>query len=303
MKNNVWIIVLNWNNPADTIECIESCLKIDYEPYQIAIVDNHSGDNSVEIFRQRFPDVPLIINQENIGYAGGNNIGIRYAIKQGADYVFLLNNDVVVEAAVLSKLVEGIRAFPRATMVAPKVLYYDARQVVNSMGTSIDWFRLRPYLGECNQVDHGQYVSIVKKDILVGCALMIRCNVLPEIGLLDENFFLLHEEADWCLRNLRFGYENIAVPEAVVYHKCSKTMQNFSEATHYYSVRNFLYLCRKNARGIDRLKTWCGFFLLSMKNMLKLIIGNRQERKLARVFFDGSHDYFHGVMGKCTRSY
>ena len=303
MKNNVWIIVLNWNGPDDTVECVESCLKIDYEPYQILIVDNHSTNNSVEIFRRKFSNIPLIVNEENFGYAGGNNIGIKYALNHGADYVFLLNNDVVVEPPVLSKLVEGMCAFPLATMAAPKVLYYDARHVINSMGTSIDWFRLRPYLGECQQVDHGQYVSIVKKDILVGCALMVRCNVLQEIGLIDEKFFILQEEADWCLRNLRHRHENIVVPEAVVYHKGSKTIRNFSEVTHYYSVRNFLYLCHKNAGWIDRSKSWCGLFLLCIKNMLKLLMGNQREHTMARIFFDASYDYFRGAMGKCLRSY
>lgn len=303
MKKSVWVIILNWNGPDDTVECVESCLKIDYERFQILIVDNHSVDDSVQIFQRRFPDIPLIVNEENVGYAGGNNIGIKYAMNHSADYVLLLNNDVTVEPPVLRKLVEGMEVFPRATMAAPKVLYYDTPDVINSMGTSIDWFRMRPYLGECSRVDHGQYVNIVKKDILVGCALMIRCDVLDEIGLIDEKFFILQEEADWCLRNLRHGYENIVVPKAVVYHKGSKTIRNFSEVTHYYSVRNFHYLRHKNAGPIDRLKSWFGFSLLCIKNILKLMVGSRQERTMARVFFDGSYDYFHGVMGKCLRSY
>lgn len=303
MNNQVWVVILNWNGSDDTVECVESCLKIDYKPYQIVIVDNHSTDNSVEIFRKRFPNVPLVVSEENLGYAGGNNIGIRYALEQEAGYVLLLNNDVIVEPSVLTKLVEGMRAFPKATMAAPKVRYYDARNIINSMGTSMDWFKLRPYLGECNQVDRGQYVNIVKKDILVGCALMIRCNVLPQLGLIDEKFFILHEEADWCFRNLRYGHENIVVPEAVVYHKGSHTIRHFSEVTHYYSVRNFLYMCRKNATWINRLKTRCGLFLLSIKNLIKLMTGSQHERKMARVFFDASYDYFRGAMGQCARSY
>jgi len=273
MKDSVWLIVLNWNGADDTVECVESCLKVDYDPYQVLIVDNHSDDNSVEILNRRFPNVPLIVSDENVGYAGGNNIGIKYAMNRGAEYVFLLNNDVVVEPTVLSKLVAGIRSVPRATIAAPKVLYYDTPSVINSMGTSMDWFKLRPHLGECNQVDRGQYKSIIKKNILVGCALMVRSDVIAKIGLIDEQFFLIQEEADWCLRNLRSGYENIVVPEAVVYHKGSRSTQNFPEATQYYSVRNFLYLCNKNAGWMDRLKTWLGLFLLSIKNMLKLTIG------------------------------
>ncbi len=305
-KKDVWIVVLNWNGPDDTVECVESCLKIKYEPFHIVIVDNHSTDNSVEIFQRNFPTVPLIITEENLGYAGGNNVGIKYALKQSADYVLLLNNDVVVEPDVLSELIEGMHAYPAATMAAPKVMYYDTRNVVSSMGTSMDWFKLRPYLSECNQVDHGQYVNVVKKNILVGCALMVRSDMLNEVGLIDENFFMLHEEADWCLRNLRFGYENIVVPKGVVYHKGSKTTRtipNFSEVSHYYSIRNFLYMCHKNATWFDRWKVRTGFFLLSIKNMLKLIVGNEQERKLAHVFFDASYDYFQRSMGKCTRAY
>ena len=303
MKNKVWIIILNWNGLDDTIECVESCLKIVYEPYQILIVDNHSSDNSTEVLRRRFPDIPLIVNDKNFGYAGGNNIGIKHAIKQGADYILLLNNDVVVEPGVLTQLVEGMRPRLQATMAAPKVMYYDARHVVNSMGTSMDWFRLRPYLGECQQVDRDQYSEVVKKDILVGCAFMIRSDVPNKIGFLDENFFLIHEEADWCLRNIKDGFENIVVPSAVAYHKCSKSTGNFLEATHYYSVRNFLYLSYKNAGLTDRIKTLCGLFILSLKNILKLMVGSPEDQKMARVFFDAVYDYFHKSMGKCARSY
>lgn len=303
MKKCVWIIILNWNGCDDTIECVESCLKIDYEPTQILIVDNHSTDSSSENFRRHFPNLPLIVTAENVGYAGGNNVGIKYAMNQGADYIFVLNNDVVVEPTVLAKLLGGMQAFPRATIAAPKVRYYDDRNVINSLGTSLDWFRLRPHLGECGQRDQGQYTRVAKKDVLVGCALMIRCDALKEIGLFDEKFFMIHEDADWCLRNLRRGYENIVVPEAVVYHKGSKTSRPFSELTHYYSVRNFLYMCHKNARVGDRLKARCGLLLLSLKNLFKLLFGSRQEQRMARVFFDASSDYLRGAMGKCARSY
>lgn len=301
MKKAVWVIVLNWNGSGDTVECVESCLKIDYEPYQILIVDNHSTDHSAEVFRRHFPDLPLIVTPKNGGYAGGNNIGIQYALSQGADYIFLLNNDVVVEPAVLTKLAEGMDAFPEAALAAPKVLYYDDREIINSMGTSMDWLKLRPHLGECGRRDRGPSSRIIKKKILVGCALMIRCAALEKLGLLDENFFMIHEDADWCLRSLACGYENIVVPEARVYHKGSKTTRHFSELTHYYSVRNFLYLAQKNARGVARLETRCGFFLLCLKNLLKLIFASREERRKARVFFDATSDYLRGAMGKCAR--
>ena len=171
------------------------------------------------------------------------------------------------------------------------------------MGTTMDWFRLRPYLGECNQIDRGQYVTIVKKDILVGCALMLRCSTLDQMGLLDEKFFILHEEADWCLRNLRLGFENIVVPTAAVYHKGSHTISNYSEISHYYSVRNFLYMCHKNASWYNRLKAWCGLILFSIKNLFLLIFGRHEDSKLASAFFRATFDFFRGAMGKSSRSY
>ncbi len=301
--DKVVLVVLNWNKPDDTVECLESCRQIDYGNFEIVVVDNHSTDDSARILKARFPDLQLIVNAENVGYAGGNNVGMRAALERGADFVFLLNNDIVVDRSVLKELVQVAKDHPSAGMLAPKVLYYDDRSLINSMGTTMDWLRLRPRLGECNQKDGGPDTAPLRKDILVGCALLVRRGVIERIGMIDEEFFIFHEEADWCFRNLKAGSENLVVPRARIYHKASKTMREFSLLTHYYSSRNFLYMAMKNAGAWQWTQVSAGLVFLSLKNLKLLTAGSLGDKKMARAFFLGVADYFSRRMGKCTREF
>ncbi|MFZ5803163.1 MAG: glycosyltransferase family 2 protein [Candidatus Omnitrophota bacterium] len=303
MSPKVVVVVLNWNMPADTIECIESCRQLHYDAYEIVLVDNHSEDDSVKQFRARFPDLTIIENPENLGYAGGNNVGLRYGLERGAEYVFLLNNDITLERECLSRLVAAAGKYPDAGILAPKVLYYDDRTTINSLGTSMDWLRLRPYLGECNTRDDGRFSSVLEKDILVGCALLLWRSMLEKVGLIDERFFIFHEEADWCLRSLKNGFRNLVVPEAVIYHKASKTMRKFSTVTNYYSIRNFLYFTRKNATPMNWIKTRIGLAYLVFKNLFLFVVGVAEQRRMQKAFFLGLWDYACGRMGKCRRTF
>lgn len=303
MMPKVFIIILNWNKPEDTLECLLSCKNINYENYEIIVVDNHSSDDSVSKIKSSFPQIRIIENSENLGYAGGNNVGMRYALEQGADYVLLLNNDVIVDKKVLSELIRIAQSSPQAGMLAPKVLYYDDRDVINSLGTSMDWLRLRPYLGACNQKDAESFNQVEKKDILLGCALLIHKTTIQRIGMLDEKFFIFHEEADWCFRNLKSGFINLVVPSAVIYHKASKTMREFSCLTHYYSIRNFLYLTTRNALWHQWLKTRIGLFYLILKHLRMMFLCGEKEVSMARAFFFGIIDYYLFKMGKCERTF
>ncbi len=300
MNPKIVLIILNWNMPEDTVECVESCLEIDYDNFEILIVDNGSKDDSVRRFRERFTRLEVIANAENLGYAGGNNVGMKRALEKGAEFVLLLNNDTTVDPAIVRELAAAARRHPEAGLLAPKVLYYDDRAVINSLGTSIDWFRHRPLLGECNRPDRGAWPETIERDILVGCGLMVRRALIDKVGMIDEAFFIFHEEADWCFRSLRAGFKNLVVPSAVMYHKASKTMKHFSALTHYYSARNFLRLARKNARPADRLKVAAGLSFLAARNAARYLGG---DRHLPRAFFMGVYDYFAGNTGKCRRAF
>ncbi len=301
MSPKVYIIILNWNMAKDTIECVESVKNLNYNNYNILIIDNGSSDNSSQVLKDRFRECEFIQNTDNLGFAEGNNVGMRHALSKGADYVLILNNDVVVEKDCLDQLVKIAQEHKKAGMLAPKVYYYSDRDIINSLGTSIDWFRLRPYSSFCGNKDGGQFDYLGEADILVGCAIFVKKETIEKIGLMDENFFIFHEEADWCLRNIKSGLKNIVVPKAIAYHKASKTMKNFSALTTYYSIRNFLYLAHKNATFIDKIKTGIGLLYLICKNIMSFVFNGKPRRK-ARAFLSGVVDYYKGNMGKCKRN-
>ena len=221
----------------------------------------------------------------------------------GADYVFILNNDVTVEPDCVSLLVEAAKQNPRAGLLAPKVLYHDSRHIINSLGTRMDWLRLRPVLMECGLRDDPRELKPFKREILVGCALLVPKETIERIGFLDERFFLIHEEADWCYRNLKSGYENLTVPRAAVYHKASLTLKDYPALTHYYSIRNCLYLAQKNASFLQRLAGRIGLGALAMKHCFWLKVSKDPDRQaLAGAFFDGVRDFFKGKMGPASSS-
>lgn len=301
MKPRVCLVVLNWNKPDDTIECLESCLATRYPAAETLLVDNHSDDDSVARVRARFPKLTVLENPSNLGYAGGNNAGIRLALERGADYVFLLNNDVTLEPDCVERLVENAGRFTDNGILAPKVLFYDDRACVNSLGTTMDWLRLRPRVGDYGRPDPGADAGVLERPILLGAALFIPRATLERVGLIDERFFIFHEEADWCLRVLRAGLRNRVVPSAVVYHKESKTMRAFSVLTHYYSSRNFLYFAKKNAGFTDWCKTRVGLVYLTLKHAAMAF--SPRGRPMAGAYFAGLWDYFTGRMGKCQRKF
>ena len=303
MAEKVIVVVLNWNKPDDTIECLESCYEIEHPNFEIVLVDNASNDDSVKRIRARFPDLYILENKENLGYAGGNNAGIRLALARQARFVLLLNNDVTVDPKVVSELVRVFQEHPDTGIAAPKVLYYDDPMTINSLGTSMDWWKLRPKLGHYHEKDSASYPAVMPKEILLGAALMLSREALERIGLIDEKFFIFHEEADWCFRSRRAGFENLSAPKAVIYHKESKTMREFSVLTHYYSTRNFLYFTRKNATLAQWLQTRTGLAYLSLKHALKWFSKDGREHRMAAAYFSGIWDFWTGRMGKCQRGF
>lgn len=297
MFDRVCIVILNWNRPRDTVECVRSCQKIHYDHYEIVVVDNGSTDNSLQILNSQISGVTVLKTGENFGYAGGNNVGIRYALKRDFQYVLILNNDTAVDPEALFKLVDSFQKYPQAGLAAPKVLYDQNRSMINSLGTSMNWLRLRPNLGECGKVDRSDYPPIIERDVLVGCAILASKATIRRIGFLDERFFLVHEDADWCCRNLRSGFRNIVVANAVVYHKCSAALQTLNEVADYYHFRNVLYLAKKNASRMDRLKVSLGLLIKTFQNFFMLLAWNCETRKKSRVFFIAVKDFFGNRMG------
>lgn len=237
----VTVIVLNWNGGQETLDCLASLRRLDYPCFDVVVVDNCSTDGSTEPIRESFPEVWLIETGANLGFTGGNNVGIRHALDRGADYVLLLNHDTEVASDFLTHLLHAVEADPRVGMAGPLIYYYDYPEIIWSAGGAIDPQRGQARMVGLDELDSGQYGSTSREvDFVSGCALLARRSVLEQVGLLNERFFAYYEEAEWCVRVRRAGYHILNVPRAKVWHKISPGRRAASPVVHYYMTRNRL---------------------------------------------------------------
>jgi len=246
----VMIIVLNWNGLADTLACLASLARLDYPAHEVVVVDNGSTDDSVAAVRATYPRVTLIETGENLGYVGGNNVGLEYARAMGADYALLLNNDTEVAPDFLRLLVEAAEANPATGIVGPTIYYFDRPNVVWSAGGDIDWRRGRTRMIGLDEVDQGQFGHTLRPvDFVTGCAMLIKMSLVEQVGLLDARFFAYYEETEWCVRAARAGFKILHVPQAKIWHKILPEDREASPQVQYYMTRNRLLLLKLSETG------------------------------------------------------
>ena len=245
----VIVVVLNWSLKDDLAECLASLERMSCPDAGVVVVDNASDDGSVEMVRARFPAVPLIVNEHNLGFAGGNNVGLRYALGQGAEWVFLLNNDTVVAPDMLVRLVDVMLAEPSLGILGPKILYHKTKNRVWYLGHRMSrWLpvprRVNPRLGE-----RSGEPAWFEVDYVSGCGMLIRREVLDEVGLLDEGLFMHYEDADYCRRAQEAGYRLACVPGARMWHKVSQSSRREAPAVRCAKARNRVLFYRKHPHG------------------------------------------------------
>ncbi|MGB9006384.1 MAG: glycosyltransferase family 2 protein [Candidatus Aminicenantales bacterium] len=243
----VAIIILNWNNYGDTAECLKSVAHIRYPNLEIVLVDNGSRDGSATALKKEFSQYKLLSNPVNLGFAGGNNVGIEFALKAGADYILLLNNDATVSPDFLDVLVEFGQGHEQAGILGPKVFFYNQPGKIWSMG---GYFRRAKgsmnTLGH-NQPDSDRFQRNIEVDYVPGCAILIKRDVFEKIGLLDEDYFFFAEESDFCLRAKKNGFQVFVVPASRIWHKASQALGHvYSPLYIYFRSRNRLLLVFKN---------------------------------------------------------
>lgn len=241
MTSKVIILVLNWNGMVDTLACLASLAHLDYHDYEVVVVDNGSTDGPVTAVQEYFPEVVIIENEENMGFAGGNNAGLRYALERDADYTLLLNNDTELAPDFLRRLVNAAETDPAVGIAGPTIYYHEQPDVIWSAGGAIDWRRGETRMIGLNEQDIGQFgLEPRAVDFVTGCALLAKRAVIEQVGLLDERFFAYYEEAEWCVRAQRAGFQIRHVPQARVWHKIPLDARDSSPSVHYYMVRNQL---------------------------------------------------------------
>lgn len=216
----VTIIVLNWNAGHFLPDCLTALLDLNYPNFQVVVVDNNSSDDSVQLVRGSFPDVKLICSQANDGFAAGNNLALR---QTEADFVVLVNPDVIVDADWLHHLILPMQADETIGITGSK-LFYPERTLIQHAGGFITAPQALPGHYGLQEADTGQHDVPRDVDYVIGAALAVRREVIEQIGLMDEGFFLYFEECDYCLRAKRAGFRVVYVPEATAVHVESVTI-------------------------------------------------------------------------------
>ena len=325
MEPKVSIIILNWNGWEDTIECLESVYQINYSNYNVVLVDNNSEDKSVEMIKTYLKgDIPirsefyeynsdnkpinvveskthpetidlkdliLIINPENYGFAGGNNVGIHYSMKHlKPDYLLLLNNDTVVDKNFLTELVKTGNSKENIGFIGPKTLFYDKKDIIQEAGGGdVDYRHCKVEEIGFNDVDDGSLDYYIEPDYVGGACLLVKFEVVKKIGALDSNYFMYWEDVDWCITGFENGYKSAYEYKSVIWHKYGSSSEN--EFKMYYLNRNRLYFMRKHVRSVAYIKFLSYFVPFILFESSYQFIRNH-DQKMAGAFFMGMIDGF-----------
>lgn len=245
-RSRVTTVVVNWRLKEETCQCLRSLERLDF-PCRIIVVDNGSGDGSAEYITGRFPQAELIALPSNVGFGAACNHAITRALEDTAcEYVFILNNDLVIHPNALSELASVAQTHSEAGIFGPKVYYSDEPDKIWYAGARRHRGGLAATDTGRGQVDRGQFSTLREVDYVFGTAMLIRRNVLERIGLFDERFFLYLEDMDFCLRAQAAGFSLLFVPQAHVWHKgsastaCNKTMRR------YHQIKSTLHFLKKH---------------------------------------------------------
>lgn len=273
-KPKVFIVVLNYNGGNELRQCLDSVYKLNYSNFEVIVVDNNSSDNSFEKARKRFDRFHFIKNSRNLGFSAGNNVAIKWALEKGAEYVFLLNNDAIVEKSTLTNLIEFAEKEKQVGIVSP-IIYNKSESKIWFSGGKINWWKMRtehwqkakPKRNKSKKTnDKNDYLQ--KTEYITGCAMLIKRKVFAEIGLLDEDFFLYYEDADFSLRAKRNGFNLGVVENAKVFHS-EKSLENPQKV--YWLVLSGILFFRKNALWYWRPYLGAYLFLRKLKNKYNLL--------------------------------
>lgn len=247
---STYVIVLNWNGLADTRACLASLARACDEGTVVLVVDNGSRDGSPEAIRREFPGVRVLETGANLRFAGGNNAGMRAALEAGADEIMLLNNDTTVDPGFLPAMRTRLRRWPGAGIVAPKILYHAAPELIWYAGGEISfWTGTMRHRG-IRERDDGRFDAPHETAYASGCCFLVKREVVERIGMLDEAYHMYTEDADFCMRARRAGYRVVYEPRARVLHRVSVSAGGHLSA---FKLRNKFI---SNFRFFARYAAW-----------------------------------------------
>ncbi len=295
------IIIVNYNQINDTIECVNSLMDAGALLNQIIIVDNNSSDNSVKILKEQYEgDITILDLKENKGYPYGLNKGIPKALEEGAEWLLLMNNDVAVDKGFLVELQRAVNECPEAKLIGPTILYYDQPEIIWYIGYRIvpgTLIGVRSFRGQKYNEKISRYINI---DVMHGCTMMVHKSVFNQIGLFDDSSLIYGDDADFSFRARKAGFQMIAATRAKMWHKISLTMGREKPRTRYLRTRNTIAFYKKYSRGVSKLIMFLFTVVKAFMTLLMDLI--RKNHILIRPLFWGVVDGW-GNPSKEVRSF
>lgn len=296
----VFIVILNYKGHKDIIELLESLSGIKRDSFSLntVVVDNFPEDPiQVNIEKYSSLNLKLIYNNKNLGFSGGNNVGIKYSLENGADYVLLINNDTYVDPDFVSELLRVAETEKEAGIVVPKIYFAkgfeyhkkyketELGRVIWYAGGNMDWANVIGFHRGVDEVDDGQFSQIVETQIASGCCLMLKRELLEKIKGYDDKYFLYYEDADLSMRAIKKGYKILFAPKSIIWHKNAQSSGGSGSGLQdYYISRNRMIF------GFEYASMRAKFALL--RESIKLLFTGRSwQRK-------GIIDFYIGNFGK-----
>ncbi|MCE5177953.1 MAG: glycosyltransferase family 2 protein [Porphyromonadaceae bacterium] len=283
------VITVNYNGKEATLKLIESLRNHLSIPYELIVVDNGSVEDEAADLQTSYPFIKTIRSARNLGFAGGNNLGVRQA---SGSYLFFLNNDTFVRDDSISRLIDMMRQNPLLGGLSPKILFADMKGGIQFAGyTPLSRVTLRNRLIGYREPDEGQYDQCRPTPYLHGAAMLIRREAIERAGMMPEMYFLYYEELDWSLQIRRQGYELEYHPSAAIYHSESSSTGQNSPMKAYYLTRNRLLFARRNLSGLNRfLSIGYQLAIAIPKGWMQALF--RGQPALARAMVRGGRDFF-----------
>jgi len=274
LKITLSIITVNYNGVKDTCELIDS---IPFnEDMEVIVVDNASKDNEAAIIQERYPHIQVIRSEKNLGFAGGNNLGIKAS---HGKYLFFINNDTVFKEFNVSTLMNRLNASSTIGMVCPKIRFAWGSNPIQFAGyIPLSKITIRNCAVGCGEEDKGQYDAPHPTPYAHGAAMMVKRKVIDKVGLMPECYFLYYEELDWSMMMTRAGFEIWYEPACTIFHKESQTTGQNSPLRTYYITRNRFLLVKRNWTGISKYISYCYLTgIVAPRDIMKYMLKGRWD--------------------------
>lgn len=294
MNNLIGIIIVNYNTSIDTLECLSSINNLHYKNFRVYCIDNNSNEENKKILSDNFPNdcrFSLKLNDTNLGFSGGNNIGIKKAIDDKCDFICLLNNDTVVSTSLFEKMLDPFYNKENIAIVCPKIYDYYNRNNVSYGGGELCLYKGGVFIEGINRYDINilncsRYITFAS-----GCCMLIKTEILKKVGMLSEDFFLYFEDTDYSLKVIKKGYKIYYESKAYIFHKESKSTKRNSAVFQYYFIRNRFLFIKNN---FDILHKYFAY-LYSILFVIKGVINSNFDFRVAKNAF---FDFLKGKKGK-----